>query len=172
MRMIQSAIIWESSYHYLGWENLSARGWPYANSKSQTKLHSWISAYNVTSFLLNSNNWLTHGCENALSVQLVSFSSGEVWNFHLPMRRAMSMLVRVQWRVWSEGRCSLRLGTQPTALHRCAWSIVMHCHASFALGSPGKTSMPMTFLSSLNHSRNVSGGSWLGEKQWRRKDWE
>ena len=28
-----------------------------------------------------------------------------------------------------------------------------------ALGSPGRTSMPMTLLSSLNHLRNVSGGS-------------
>ena len=35
-------------------------------------------------------------------------------------------------------------------------------HKSSALGSPGRTSMPMTLLSSLNHSRNVSGGSWLG----------
>ena len=30
---------------------------------------------------------------------------------------------------------------------------------SSALGSPGRTSMPMTLLSSLNHLRNVSGGS-------------
>ena len=33
------------------------------------------------------------------------------------------------------------------------------CHVSSALGSPGRTSMLMTLLSSLNHSRNVSGGS-------------
>ena len=46
------------------------------------------------------------------------------------------------------------------------------CHASSALGSPGRTSMPMTLLSSLNRSRNMSGGSWLGKKQWKRKDWE
>ena len=32
-------------------------------------------------------------------------------------------------------------------------------HESSALGSPGRTSMPMTLLSSLNHLRNVSGGS-------------
>ena len=30
---------------------------------------------------------------------------------------------------------------------------------SSALGSPGRTSMPMTLLSSLNRLRNVSGGS-------------
>ena len=30
---------------------------------------------------------------------------------------------------------------------------------SSAPGSPGRTSMPMTLLSSLNPSRNVSGGS-------------
>ena len=41
----------------------------------------------------------------------------------------------------------------------------------FRSGSPGRTSMPMT-LSLLNRLRNVSGGSWLGKKQWRRKDWE
>ena len=34
----------------------------------------------------------------------------------------------------------------------------------------GPLCRPMTLLSSLNHSRNVSGGSWLGKKQWRRKD--
>ena len=32
-------------------------------------------------------------------------------------------------------------------------------HESSALGSPGRTSMPMTLLSLLNHLRNVSGGS-------------
>ena len=45
-------------------------------------------------------------------------------------------------------------------------------HMSSALGSPERTSMPMTELSSLNHSRTVSGGSWLWKKQWRRMDWE
>ena len=32
-------------------------------------------------------------------------------------------------------------------------------HKSSALGSPGRTSMQMTLLSSLNRLRNVSGGS-------------
>ena len=32
-------------------------------------------------------------------------------------------------------------------------------HESSTLGSPGKTSVLMTLLSSLNHLRNVSGGS-------------
>ena len=32
-------------------------------------------------------------------------------------------------------------------------------HESSALGTPGRTSMPMTLLSSLNRLRNVSGGS-------------
>ena len=32
-------------------------------------------------------------------------------------------------------------------------------HESSALGSPGRTSMPMTLVSSLNRLRNVSGGS-------------
>ena len=30
----------------------------------------------------------------------------------------------VQWWVWSEGRCSPRLGTQSATLHQCAWSLV------------------------------------------------
>ena len=33
------------------------------------------------------------------------------------------------------------------------------CQESSTLGSPGRTSMPMTLLSSLNRLRNVSGGS-------------
>ena len=39
--------------------------------------------------------------------------------------------------------------------------IIVHeaYHQSSTLGSPGRTSMPMTLLSSLNHLRNVSGGS-------------
>ena len=41
---------------------------------------------------------------------------------------------------------------------------------SSPLGSHGRTSMPMTLLLSLNRSRNVSEGSWLGKKQWKRKD--
>ena len=45
-------------------------------------------------------------------------------------------------------------------------------HESSALGSPGKTFMLMILLSSLNRLRHVSGGSWHGKKQWRRKDWE
>ena len=40
-----------------------------------------------------------------------------------------------QWRVWIEGWCSPRISAQPTALH--------HYHESSALGSPGRTSMPL-----------------------------
>ena len=43
---------------------------------------------------------------------------------------------------------------------RCSSSLCLKpYHKSSALGSPGRTSMPMTLLSSLNHLRNVSGGS-------------
>ena len=43
---------------------------------------------------------------------------------------------------------------------RCSSSLCLKpYHKSSALGSPGRTSMPMTLLSWLNHSRNVSGGS-------------
>ena len=31
----------------------------------------------------------------------------------------------IQWRIWSEGWCSPRFSTQPTALHHCAWSLIM-----------------------------------------------
>ena len=56
---------------------------------------------------------------------------------------------------------------------RCFSSLCLKpYHESSALGSPGKTSMLKTLLSSLNRLRNVSGGSWHGKKQWRRKDWE
>ena len=30
----------------------------------------------------------------------------------------------VQWRVWSEGRCSPGLSTQPASRHHCAWSLI------------------------------------------------
>ena len=73
----------------------------------------------------------------------------------------------VKWRVWSEGRCSPRLSTQP-ASSLC----LKPYHESSALGSPGRTSMPMTLLLSLNRSRNVSEGSWLEEKKWKRNDWK
>ena len=43
---------------------------------------------------------------------------------------------------------------------RCSSSMCLKpCHAIYALGSLGRTSMPMTLLSLLNCSRNVSGGS-------------
>ena len=80
----------------------------------------------------------------------------------MPMRGAVSVLVRgtvkhLQWRsVFTKAQYSAR----------CSSSIcLMPCHASSTLGSPGKTSMLMTLLSSLTRSRNVSGGSWLGKKQ-------
>ena len=41
-----------------------------------------------------------------------------------------------QWKVWSEGRCSLRLGTQPAALHHCAWSLVTWVPFWGPLGGP------------------------------------
>ena len=42
----------------------------------------------------------------------------------------------VQWRVWSEGRCSSRLSTQPTSLHHCAWSLIMRVPLWGPLGGP------------------------------------
>ena len=62
---------------------------------------------------------------------------------------------------WSVDLCSPRLGTQPTTLSSSL--CLKPCHRSSGLRSPGRTSMPMTW-SSLNFSRNVSGGSWLRKK--------
>ena len=42
----------------------------------------------------------------------------------------------VQWRVWSEGRCSPRLSTQPAALHYCAWSLITRVPLLGPLGGP------------------------------------
>ena len=42
----------------------------------------------------------------------------------------------------------------------CASSLCLkRCHANSALGSPERTSLPMTLVSSLNCLRNVTGGS-------------
>ena len=41
-----------------------------------------------------------------------------------------------QWRVWSEGWCSPRIGTQPTALHHCAWSLITRVSLWGPLGGP------------------------------------
>ena len=47
----------------------------------------------------------------------------------------------------------------------CASSLCLKpCHASSALGSPERTSLPMTLVSSLNRLRNVTWGSWLGKR--------
>ena len=49
---------------------------------------------------------------------------------------------------------------QDLVLSLCSSSLCLKpCHASSALWSPGRTFIPMTLLSSLNRSRNVSGGS-------------
>ena len=42
----------------------------------------------------------------------------------------------VQWRVWSEGWCSPRISTQPTALHHCAWSLITRVPLWGPLGGP------------------------------------
>ena len=42
----------------------------------------------------------------------------------------------VQCRVWSEGWCSPRISTQPTALHHCAWSLITRVPLWDPLGGP------------------------------------
>ena len=87
----------------------------------------------------------------------------------MPMHGAVSLLGRgrvksLKWRL---------VFTKVRYLACCSSSLCLKpCHASSALGFPGRTSMPMTLLSSLNCSGNVSGDSRLAKKQWRRKDWE
>ena len=84
----------------------------------------------------------------------------------MPMRGSVFVLVRgtvmsLKWRsMFTKARYSARCSSS---------SCLKPCHARSALGSPGRTSTRMALLSSLNHSRNVSGGSWLEKKQWRRK---
>ena len=87
----------------------------------------------------------------------------------MPMRRAVFMLVRdtvksLKWRlVFTKARFSAR----------CSSSLCSKpCQANSALGSPGRTAMPMTLLSLLYLSRNMSGGFLLGRMHWRRKGWE
>ena len=85
------------------------------------------------------------------------------------LRGAVSVLVRgtvksLKWRL---------VFTKDQYSAHCSSSLCLKpYHESYALESPERTSMPMTLLSSLNRLRNMSGGSWLGKKQWRRKDWE
>ena len=86
----------------------------------------------------------------------------------MPMSGAMSLLVKgtVKSLKWS----SVFIKTRFSAY--CSSSLCLKpCHANSALGSPGRTSLPVTLVSSLNRLRNVSRGSWLGKRQWRRKDW-
>ena len=87
----------------------------------------------------------------------------------MQMCGAVSVLVRatvksLKWRL---------VFTKDQYSAHCSSSLCLKpYHESSALGSPGKISMLMTLLSSLNCLRNVSGGSGHGKKQWRRKDWE
>ena len=44
--------------------------------------------------------------------------------------------VQNKWKVWSEGWCSPRISTQPTALHHCAWSLITRVPLWGPLGGP------------------------------------
>ena len=75
----------------------------------------------------------------------------------------------------SRSRHEVKVGvlfTKTRYVARWALSLCLKpCHASSALGYPGRTSIPMTLLSLLSLEA-VSGGSWFWKKQWRRKGWE
>ena len=72
----------------------------------------------------------------------------------MQMRGAVSVLVRgtvnFKWLVFTKDQYSAPFSSSLR---------LKPYHESSALGSPGRTSMPMTLLSSLNRLRNVSGGS-------------
>ena len=74
------------------------------------------------------------------------------------MRLVQGMSVMVRGTVKS---LKLRLVfTKDQYSARCSSSLCLKpYHKSSALGSPGRTSMLMTLLSSQNRLRNVSGGS-------------
>ena len=67
--------------------------------------------------------------------------------------------VRTHVRVGEE--CSEEFQVKVSVHQGCLSSslCLKPCHVSSALGSPGKTSLPMTLVSLLNRLRNVSGGS-------------
>ena len=74
----------------------------------------------------------------------------------MQMREAMSVLVRGTVKSL-KGRLVF---TKDQYSAHCSSSLCLKpYHESSALGSPGRTSMPMTLLSSLNRLRNVGGGS-------------
>ena len=74
----------------------------------------------------------------------------------MPMCRVVSVLV--SGTVKSLNRRSVF--TKAWYLARCSSSLCLKpCHVSSTLGSPWRTSMPMTLLSLLNILRNVSGSS-------------
>ena len=74
----------------------------------------------------------------------------------------------VQWRVWSEGWCSPRLGTQPAALHHCAWSLVTRV----PLWVPREDLYAEYLVIIVESLKEYARSSWLGKKQQKRKDWE
>ena len=79
-------------------------------------------------------------------------------------------IVRLVQGMYANARSRVRVGeryseefevvfTKDQYSAHCSSSLCLKpYHESSALGSPGRTSMPMTLLSSLNHLRNVSGG--------------
>ena len=81
-------------------------------------------------------------------------------------------IVRLVQRMYANARSRVRVGEgyseefevkvgvhQGSVLSPLLFIIVLEAVPRSALGSPGRTSMPMTLLSSLNRLRNVSGSS-------------
>ena len=77
-------------------------------------------------------------------------------------------IVRLVQGMYANARSHVRVGEGYSEEFEVKVQYSAHCssslclkpyHESSALGSPGRISMPMTLLSSLNRLRNVSGGS-------------
>ena len=71
-----------------------------------------------------------------------------------------------QLKVWSEVQCSPRLRSQPASLHHCAGSFIRRVPLWGPLVGP-LCRWPCIIAESLEECFR---GSWLGKKQWKRKD--
>ena len=89
--------------------------------------------------------------------------SSELLVWHLHTEHVDSLLLTLDCEV--PGVQSVRGGIQLMTLRQLASVAQLD-----ACPTVNQEVVGSTLLSSLNHSRNVSGGTWLGKKQWRRKD--
>ena len=136
------------------------RRWRFGFVNGQVSL-AWIIVLCTQSCTQGHMFWKRGGVKKELVADPWTSSSGlcDWCRGCMQMHWAVSVLVRgtvksLKWRL---------VFTKDQYSAHCSSSLCLKSyHESSALGSLGRTSMPMTLLSSLNHLRNVSGGSWLG----------